>query len=131
MRGGPKKNPPRDRTASGFEGMEMSAVNVIDHCRQLIEAIISAIDKYEIGNHEYFLEAGAPLNFRNDQRGVPLNRNAPVNDYGHGGTRVRGSSTGVAKVLVGLWVISTVVLTTGWWAGLAFFAVRLMQYALS
>jgi len=35
------------------------------------------------------------------------------------------------KWLVGVWVVSTALATTGWWAGLAFTAIWLMERALS
>jgi len=35
------------------------------------------------------------------------------------------------KWLVGVWAISTVVVTTGWWSGLAFTALWFVRYALS
>ena len=45
----------------------------------------------------------------------------------------KGKTIGSArrKSLVGFWVASMVLGTTGWWAGLGWTAVRLVQYALS
>ena|SRR5579871_6032950 len=62
---------------------------------------------------------------------ISLNHNARDTDEGHGGKRTGDLGMKKRNLLVGLWVTSTAIATTGWWAGLAFTAVWLMERAFS